>query len=971
MTSLICARPIPPVHARGARVLCATAVPDTVSIVAATDAPELVYTEEHRVSIVAFARAVACVRYTSVAPNALPEQKPLVLALVNGIGLNLFSFPALDKIQGPLADELQNMSRTAHIFSVDNLGSDLVAESFRVALAKEFTVQLLNINPVRETVTTLGHYTLPDRVMAVAFSEMTIVASTSAVHYLLRISKGGVLAVAATVFRTQYARQKSKAADGGVAMFSFFGGFFGRRGLASNIPLPMAYALPDNKWLLTVDHELVTYSSFGQKIDDMENVFKSKTGLDVAEPTMDIRNEKDGGSSQANRKSYKSESISSFTSHATGISHRTFLDETMANRVDRPPLSTTFSSPFVLSVTTKNEIIMFAANGSVQGVMEQTSLIDNEQTKPEFGVRIVTCRHNRTLAIAYWPSGRICAIDLVEDLDTLIEQKESEQELRLALALVPADQTSRMLSLRRALAVEARSQEWHDAAIHHMQHIVNIVVKSEGTDADLIAESVELRGSSDGSWQADDVTATLWSDFLFRLRRQIMRPSKADIDVLETLCRTDESASRVRSLVQSQHGIPLAVGENQITSKQSILRPEERIDALVALYTSLSAHEKSLTLLESSENKKNNNSLDGVIRYLSTAMHPSDDPDVFFDHLKWVAREAANEAQGRPKLQKLIRKVVKEVKDSDFLLGKTLTVLVEEADGILSDVVDEIFVFASQRESEAGYQTRDNNFSKREHISEDVIALALLEGMAKANAIEKKAVFDILRSFFRSKILYRDEATFHSYTLLQALQKPEYCTLGLREELAYLLGRQGRLEAAADELAAEITLGPEQALARLMRMSPTSDRGSAVESLVAAYLRVSVQGRAMRIKDASNIVRSNCGTLDIEKLLLDGCCSDDALTLTQMYPYLEAALVSGSERYRLGEILRALRKSEARRMREEVLTRRRRVVVIGPDRACTLCTRRISTHVFVAYPDGSVAHYACHVSRDNQDKNDV
>ncbi|CAN8074235.1 unnamed protein product [Agarophyton chilense] len=967
MAALIRCLPLPNIDSRGARILCATTVPDTGCIVAATDAPELVCGEEQRVSTEAFAREIACVRYATFTSNSLPEQKAVVLALINGAGLRLHSFPNLEKVEGELADELQKMSNTAHMFSVDSLGSDLVAESFRVALAKEATVCLLDINPERQKVIVLGEYGLPERIRTVAYSEMTIVATTSTVHHLLRISRGGVLAVAATVNRSENQKRQSVAADGGTAVLSLIGGLFWKRGLSAVGEAPVAFALPENRWLLTVDQELVTYSSFGEKLEEMENVFKSKSGMEICDSFASFGT-KDGSVSQVHRGKERTNSMSSLASIATGVTHRTVLDEALAKRAEKPPQSTVFSSPFVMSISVKNEVMAFAANGSVQGVMEQLKLLEEDdeevKKKPEQGAKLLACRYGRNLCVVFWPSGRIVALELVNDLETLIEEKEAANELRLALALVPVEQIDRMLSLRRRLAVEARNQDWHDAAIHHMQNVVNIVIRREGNNPDLISEAVELRGDSGSTWQSDDIVATMWADFLFRLRRQIMRPSKADVDILETLCRSDASASRIRSLLQSKHGISLSVGEGLITGTKSLLRQEEQIEALVALYTSLSVHEKALTLLENSEMA---NKFLGVNAYLSTSMQPSDNPDVYFTHLKWLAHEARSESQGREQLQTLIQRLIREVKDSDDLLGRTFEVLVEEADDILNEVVDEVCELVLDDSGDDITEGDGSNFVQTEKFSADVIASALLAGMERANALSKDDVFANLRSTFGTKILYRPSATYHSYTLLQALQKPEYKALGLREELAYLLGRQGRHEAAADELAAEVNLAPQEALSRLVRMSPGSDRATAVESLVAAYLRVSAQGRVKRIKDASNVLSCSAGGLEIEKLLLDGHCSDESLSLSEMFPFLEAALVSGNERHRLGEMLRAMKKSEVRRMREEVLTRRRRVVIIGHDRACTLCTRRIGTHVFVAYPDGSVAHYACHISRDKQE----
>lgn len=941
-------------------------MPGSETLVAATAVNELIFGDEHRVTLDSSVRSIACVRYVVYAANMLPSEHAVVILLPDATesSLRLYTLPKLEPFEGKLSEQLGAMTKSAHIFSVDSLGSDLVGESFRIAIAFSETVSLLDINPTRETVTVLGEHTLSEPLVAVSFSEMTIVASTLKTHHMLRISRGGGLAVAATVNRFENVRRPTGAAsvgaavgDGSAAVLSLIGGWFRWKNDNENPNPALAFALPDNRWLLIVDHELVTYSSFGAKLEEMENAFKSKSGMHVTDVDTVARSATDNHPESRRNLSGRQGSASSFGSLATGVTHKTFLDETLATRSEKPPIQTVFSSPFVISVTPRNEVMAFASNGSIPGVLEQLGM-DEDNKNPEKGVKILSSRKGRSLATLYWPSGRVVIIELTEDLETLIEEKEAGKELRLALALVPADQTERMIGLRRLLAFEARGQEWHDAAIYHMQNVVNLSVKGEGTDQlDLVAEAVDLRGERHSGWQADAITATMWADFLFRLRRRVMRPSPADVDVLETLCRSDESATRIKSLLSVKHAVPLRAGEDLIASPESALREEERVEALVALYTSLGEHKKALLLLENSDVTS---SFDGVMGYLSGTMRARDDETVFFEHLKWLAQQSKGEAQGRQKLEKVVMNVVEDSKDSDAILGQLFMLLVEEVEELIPVVIDKVCPAAVKE------TTKDDERKVEipsESVSGDVLASALLTGMAKADGLGKQKVFDEMRALFGSRILHRVDASYHSYTLLQALQKPEIKALGLHEELAFLLGRQGRHEAAADELAAESNLAPEEALTRLTRMLPVSEKLSAADALIAAYLRVSAQRRASRVGDAAKVLRCGAGTLEIEKLLLDGRISDDALTLQEMRPFLVAALTGGSERVRLAEILRAVRKSEVRRLREEVLSRRRRFVVIGHDRACTLCTRRIGDAAFVAYPDGSVAHLACHIKQ--------
>lgn len=958
MTSLLCTSASKNIQVGGSKVRCATSIPGSRDLVAATTSNELVYGENTRVTLEAPVKALASVRYVSYTQEALPSEHAVVLVLsdVPSPGLSLYLLPKLRKLNGKLAEQLAEITKKAHIFSVDSLGSDLVGESFRVAIACSATVSLLDVNPAREKVTVLGEHTLAEMVVGVTFSEMTIVASTTKIHHMLRISRSGGLAIAATVDRfDDHKKPQGTSAvgaavgDGGAAVLNFLGGWFARRDAADANPV-LAFALPDNRWLLVVDHELVTFSSFGAKLEEMENVFKSKVGMEFLDSgSINLSPVKDRAGHRG--------SASSFASIATGVSHKTFMDEALAARSEKPPAQTVFSSPFVMSATSKNEVMVYAANGSVPGVLEKLQL-DEEGQKPEPGVKILTCRSGNCLASAYWPSGRVVRIELTNDLDHLIEEKESNQELRLALALIPAEQTDRMITLRRQLAFEARGQDWHDAAIFHMQNVINLSVRGEGVDQlDLVAEAVDLRGPRDSSWQENAVIATIWADFLFKLRRRVMRPSTADVDVLETLCRADESATRIKALLSVRHAVPLHLGEDLITSRDCTLREEERVDALVALYTSLGEHGKALVLLENSDIT---NSFDGVVGYLTNTMRATDNEAVFFEHLKWLAQNSKEEPQGAQKLEKVVLGAVHDSKDSDAILGQVFKVLVEEADILIDTVMDDICPHPPPEEITKKGEEQDR---PSDEVSGDVLASALLDGMAKADMLQKGELFRKMRQLFKERVLHRPDASYHSYTLLQALKKPEMKALGLHEELAFLLGRQGRHEAAADELAAENNLAPEEALTRLTLMLPTSEKSTAADLLIAAYLRVSAQRRAMRVEDAGTVLRCCGGTLEIEKVLSDARCSDDSFSLSKMRPFMRSALIAGGERVRLAEMLRALRKSEVRRLREEVLSRRRRFVVIGPDRACTLCTRRIGDAAFAVYPDGSVAHLACHIKQ--------
>lgn len=1001
------------------RVRTAVAVPNTSSLIFVTEANQIVYLD-YNVSAPAPVRSIATARYVTVQHAGLPTHCSVAIALLEGTGLVLYSLPSLEPIQGALHDSLSNISKNARLFAVDRLGTR-TTDSFRIALSVADNILLLSINIPQSTVDTLSTTTVPEPAVALAFADMTIVATTARNHCMLRIARSANMAMAATVLRydpTNRRRKTGQGGDAGTAVLSFFGGFFSRKD-SSTLNNQLAFPLPDNRWVLSVDDEWVTYSAFGAKLEDMENVFKSRKAIDISENEISaVLNtktspNKNGAPSPAMsttsappRRLRKSNSISSMTSATSVASTYTILtlvDEARASRAEKPVAVATFASPFVLCVTDNNELLAFAANGSIPGTIASLKLDEEKDIKQiETGAAIVPCMNDLCIALVYWPSGRVIEIQLADELEALINDREEKGELRSALSLVPIDQVDRTISFRRKLAVQARQDDWHDAAIHHMQHVVNLCVARDGVgQLDLITEAVELRGPRGSSWETDVIVATLWGDFLFRLRRRVMQPSVADIDIIQTLCRADVSSTRIKALLAVKHEVTMEAGEEAITAGDSALQEDERIEALVALYSSLGAHDKALVLLE---NSGMNRAFQVVCSFLSKNMRPDENPDVFFKHLQWVASEA-KESRGREaELMPLLAMIIEVAKKSDVDVGEhslqsMMRIVVEHTPQLLDPLIELMNPTETENESnptetdeklkETTRDSKEKTNSKTEapkadekslsesiatatnsvaesefKISTDLYAISLLAGMAKADILQNTDLFERLRALFRNQILQNESADYNPDKLVLALQAGHNESMSLHEERAYLLGRQGRHEAAAMELASEISLSSDEAKRRLEKLLPVSDRAMSGQALVSAYLQVSGEGRPNRVGCAADIVRQEGGYVDVEKVMVELRQKGSKLTMAEARPFLRAALISGKERLRLAELVRAMRVSEVSRVREEVLIRRRRSVMIGDGRACSICTRGIDdTSVFAARPDGTVEHLACHTSR--------
>ena len=132
------------------------------------------------------------------------------------------------------------------------------------------------------------------------------------------------------------------------------------------------------------------------------------------------------------------------------------------------------------------------------------------------------------------------------------------------------------------------------------------------------------------------------------------------------------------------------------------------------------------------------------------------------------------------------------------------------------------------------------------------------------------------------------------------------------------------------------------------------------------------------------------------------------VSLKAVLPFLEGAVRGAGEQARNALVIRSLRRSEHIQLQEQlarlrqrqafllcvlplqctgsllhvkVLIRGSRIlgcsmcpslcvcrsIVVTAERACGICHKRISTSVFVGYPDGSLVHYSCFKREGNQD----
>ena len=84
------------------------------------------------------------------------------------------------------------------------------------------------------------------------------------------------------------------------------------------------------------------------------------------------------------------------------------------------------------------------------------------------------------------------------------------------------------------------------------------------------------------------------------------------------------------------------------------------------------------------------------------------------------------------------------------------------------------------------------------------------------------------------------------------------------------------------------------------------------------------------------------------------------VALAAALPFLEGALWGAGERRRAAAVAKNLRRSEQVGLLGEVMECRQRAITVTPERACSLCYKRVGSAAFVALPSGMLRHYSCH-----------
>ncbi|GJD10105.1 hypothetical protein Gasu2_43190 [Galdieria sulphuraria] len=184
------------------------------------------------------------------------------------------------------------------------------------------------------------------------------------------------------------------------------------------------------------------------------------------------------------------------------------------------------------------------------------------------------------------------------------------------------------------------------------------------------------------------------------------------------------------------------------------------------------------------------------------------------------------------------------------------------------------------------------------------------------------------------------------YVLSQLPQDKE-----LYKERAFLVGQQGRYMEAL-HLLVEEGFDPDAAENFIRDTVPSHESREVWTQLVKMYL-------SLAASDSSKVEEekySDTSSRVIRELPAD-------IELKLIIPFLLSSLSNAVGLVRSAKVKKSLLKSEHLLLNDQLVQMKKQKVVIGRDRACCICNRKVGTSAVAVYADYSVAHLLCHRNR--------
>jgi len=841
----------------------------------------------------------------------------LVFLLVDSV-LVAYELPNLELFprQSSQLQLLSEKTSGAHVFSVNSWTENVAY--IAVAARKRVRLLMLTSSQTEPCFVFTGEQDSADLPLAIRFggtcSKKELCVSTLRDHIIYSVTDDGLLQVRNVVsmksdLDTSRRTVESPSPSGNTSSFYILRRM---KGLMSNSSTrePIALPLPDSdRWLLEMEQASVF------------RIFSSSQGF---------------------------------------LNQVTFLSS--ENQV---PLSVVFCRPFCIALYSRNQLVIRTLSNKGIGSIVQTIHLQNYVSSSRFFntscMIAPSCGDlvdSSVAGYAYWYT-KVLKLFLREPIWEITKQLENEKQLQLALEIaesLPEDfGRERVYSLREALCLDALKKGNHSLAISFL-HEMNISTK----------QVLELRDKYvPQSWKSalEEWAAFLASHYAKEMKEIRKRRGLTEDSIVDTLWipGQDEVFSKVieallmahvesKKLIELLKQLRCHIVQLDQWRSDAEYMPENEVHLFwFHLYHSAGCYEMALNtlerLIESSSDDIQNTYIHKLGTYLMELSGLLNTSQVILEHLQWYLDHGGD---SEVMLQLLSKSFISLTDALDFLRKQPCNLLIRFLEQQIEKLIEDRRMntrYYSILIDQLGKAYIDNYiYSKQSETSKT--------SDSPVEAKNKICDFICQRQGFDPQ-----------YVLRQLPQDKE-----LYKERAFLVGQQGKYMEAL-HLLVEEGLDPEAAENFIRDTVPSHESREVWTQLVKMYLSMAtsdaVQGEEENYSDTSKFVTRACQLVSSRDGVKVDCSRvirelPNNIELKCIIPFLLSSLSNAIGLVRSIKVKKSLLKSEHLLLNDHLVQMKKQKIVIGRDRACCICNRKVGTSAIAVYSDHSVAHLLCH-----------
>eukprot|EP00871_Galdieria_phlegrea_P004644 jgi/Galph1/5180/GphlegSOOS_G3815.1 len=629
--------------------------------------------------------------------------------------------------------------------------------------------------------------------------------------------------------------------------------------------------------------------------------------------------------------------------------------------------------PFCIIYYPRNQLIIRTLSNKGIGSIVQTISLQNYVASSRFFS--TTCMvvagfgdlaHDGVAGYVFW-STKIFKLSLRESIQSLVKQMENENCLQLALEIAEALDTDfgreRVYSLRESLSLQALKNGNHSLALAYLSEM-NIPTQ----------QVIELREKYvPESWKS---YLEEWAQFLWKHYRQEMEQVKREhhlsedsrVDIrwlkgkdeifyilLETLFMAHFGSKKLIELLDQ---VRCHLLERQAISLLELVKEpwneSEKKLFLFSFYDAVASYEKALSTLENlieMDNEGRTDYLNRMEKYLKKlSLHlNSNSSNMILEHWEWYV------VHGGPSenmLEILATSTIPLSSSLKFLQAHSCELLIK-------------FLEQQLRRLEQGRRVQSLQYTE---LLND-LATAYIDNYLYAKEGETLKTSDsVSEAIQKLEDFINERRGFDPQKMLNQLP----ADAELYRERALLFGQQGKyLEAL--HLFIEEGLDADAAESFVQERVPSQEHTEVWTQLIKLYLAIAAEcedekdselaeekrsyfvvracevlGRKEGVKiDTTRVIRELSNQIDLKRIL----------------PFLLSCLSATVGRLRASKVKKSLLKSEHLLLSEQLVQKKKQKIVIGRDRNCCICSRKIGVSAVAAYSDNSIAHLLCHRNR--------